>query len=103
MEKQLMVTMTEAEFRTLIRQSVTEGVEDAVSRLKGSEQEGNMLKKKDAARVLSCSTSTIDNMARAGRLTRHYVGKKSVRFDRAQVLSIAEQTTYFKNKPNARR
>lgn len=95
--------MTEVEFKNLVRQSVTEGVEFALSRVKENEQEGSMLKKKDAARLLSCSASTIDNMARAGRLTRHYVGKKSVRFDRGEVLKIAESTTLYKSQSNTRR
>ena len=53
--------------------------------------------KKQAARLLSCSSSTIDNHARAGHLTRHYVGK-AVRFDRQQVLALARQNTSHKQK-----
>jgi excisionase family DNA binding protein len=49
---------------------------------------GHYVSKRQAARMLDCSPSTIDNHARAGRLTRYYVGK-AVRFDRAQVLSLA--------------
>lgn len=56
--------------------------------------------KKQAARLLSCSPSTIDNHARAGRLARHYVGGKSVRFDRQQVLSLAQKHTNHKQKTN---
>jgi excisionase family DNA binding protein len=46
--------------------------------------------KREAARLLSCSPSTIDNHARAGHLTRHYIGK-AVRFDRVQVLNLAKR------------
>lgn len=46
--------------------------------------------KRQAARLLSCSPSTIDNHARAGHLTRHYIGK-AVRFDRVQVLNLAKR------------
>lgn len=53
--------------------------------------------KKQAARLLDCCTSTIDNHARAKRLTRHYVGK-SVRFDRQQVLSLAKSNTNHKQQ-----
>lgn len=53
--------------------------------------------KRQAARLLSCSPSTIDNHARAGHLTRHYVGK-AVRFDRQQVLALARQNTSHKQK-----
>src|SRR5690349_3176284 len=54
--------------------------------------------KKQAAQLLSCSTSTIDNHARNGKLTRHYVGQKSVRFDRLQVLELAKKHTNIKSK-----
>lgn len=53
--------------------------------------------KKEAARLLMCSQSTIDNMARDGRLTRFYVGK-SVKFQREQVLSLARQHATTKQK-----
>lgn len=51
--------------------------------------------KRQAARLLDCSTGTIDNHARAGRLTRHYVGK-SVKFDRQQVLGLAKRNLSHK-------
>lgn len=101
MEDKLIVTMTETELKNLVRQSVSEGVEVALSRAKQGAEESNMIKKRDAARLLSCSTSTIDNLCRSGKLTRHYVGKKAVRFDREQVLSMAEQTIYYKYKRNS--
>ncbi|GEM_PF-1928363 len=50
---------------------------------------GVFISKKQAAALLSCCTSTIDNHARAQTLTRYYVGK-SVRFNRQQVLSLAK-------------
>ena len=53
--------------------------------------------KRQAARLLSCSPSTIDNHARAGQLTRHYVGK-AVRFDRQQVLGLAKRHTSTKQR-----
>ncbi len=49
--------------------------------------------KRQAAALLDCSTSTIGNYARAGKLKRHYIGGKSVRFDRNEVLALAERTT----------
>ena len=55
--------------------------------------------KKQAARLLDCSQSTIDNFARSGRLTRSYVGK-AVRFDRQQVLSLAQNPANRKRKTN---
>ena len=91
--------MTEQELKTLVRQSVSEGVEVALSGKDQDAPESNFVKKKDAAKLLSCSTSTIDNLARSGHLTRKYVGKKGLRFDREQVLSMAEKRTYYKSNP----
>jgi len=48
-----------------------------------------LVSKKEAARLLNCSPSTIDNAARAGKLQRHYLGK-TVRFLRKEVLALAE-------------
>lgn len=99
MENKLIVTMTEQELKNLVRQSVSEGVEVALLRSKQNEQENDLLKKTDAARLLSCSTSTIETLARHGKLTKHYVGKRAVRYKRDQVLKIAQQPIYYKSKP----
>lgn len=53
--------------------------------------------KRQAARLLDCSPSTVDNAARAGKLRRHYVGK-SVRFLRSEVLGLAKANTNHKQK-----
>lgn len=66
----------------------------------GANQSGEAapyVSKREAARLLSCSQSTIDNYARAGRLKRHYIGK-SVRFDRLEVLSLAKGHTSTKQR-----
>ena len=57
---------------------------------------GQLITKQQAARLLACCTSTIDNHARAGRIKRHYIGKgerKIVRFERSQVLALADIKT----------
>ena len=46
------------------------------------------LTKKQAAKKLNCSTSTIDNYARAGKVMRYYLGK-TVRFKLDEVLALA--------------
>ena len=51
--------------------------------------EPEFLTKRQAAQKLGCSTSTIDNAARAGKLTRHYIGK-TVRFRLEEVLALAQ-------------
>ena len=45
--------------------------------------------KKEAAKLLSCSVSTIDNYRRSGKLNRYNVGS-AVRFKRAEIISIIE-------------
>jgi len=55
----------------------------------GGPAENKFLTKKQAAQKLGCSTSTIDNAARAGKLERHYVGR-SVRFRLEEVLALAQ-------------
>lgn len=46
------------------------------------------LKKREAAQLLSVSTSTIDNYVRQGRLPKYPFGAKQVRFKRADVLNL---------------
>lgn len=45
--------------------------------------------KRQAARILSCSVSSVENAARAGKINRHNVGK-SVRFLRTEVVALAK-------------
>ena len=49
---------------------------------------GAYVNKRQAARLLSCSVSTVDNLRRAKQLRAFYVGK-AVRFSRAEVLAQA--------------
>ena len=46
--------------------------------------------KRAAARLLDCSVSSIDNFRRAGKLKAHKIGRKAVRFLRADVLAIMD-------------
>ena len=45
--------------------------------------------KREAAKLISVCTSSIDNAARAGKLKRHYAGKK-VLFERSAVLALVK-------------
>jgi|GEM_PF-2738860 len=78
------------ELEASLQATVTETIR---SHFKEREEPGpageGLLTKKEAAALLSVSTSTVDNYARAGRLTRHYIGK-SVRFERREVLGLAK-------------
>lgn len=49
--------------------------------------EDDLLTKRQAAALLRCSTSTIGNFARAGKLQRFYLGRV-VRFKRGEVLNL---------------
>lgn len=49
-----------------------------------------LLTKKEAAELLSCATSTIDNYRRSGIIKRHYIGS-SVRFKRTELLDAVKK------------
>lgn len=88
----VLISLPLDDLETLIIDSVNaclKGQEqNQIERTKPEEANPNdLLTKKEAAKLLSCSTSTIDNYARAGVLTRNYVGR-SVRFSRSDVLAI---------------
>lgn len=51
-----------------------------------------LLTKRQAANLIGVCQSTIDNHARAGNLTRRYIGK-AVRFSRDEVLNLAKGKT----------
>jgi len=104
MENIVFTQLSIPEFRRLIQQELQEfhKVQAAQTPTRSDEPPGQageaFVSKKQAARLLSCSASTIDNHARSGKLTRHYVGAKSVRFDRQQVLALAQKHTNLKSK-----
>lgn len=97
MEKMVLTTLTSDELHALIIDSVNACLKRHATRSQPrqpddepGEASQTYVSKRQAARLLDCCTSTIDNHARAGHLTRHYVGK-SVRFDRQQVLALAKR------------
>jgi len=49
-----------------------------------------LLTKKEAATLLRCATSTIDNWRRIGKIKRYYVGS-SVRFKKNELLAAVNQ------------
>lgn len=103
MDKLLLTTLSKAELQALIIDSLNNCLRHHAAQqpAKRDDEPGQageaFINKKQAARLLSCSPSTIDNHARAGTLARHYVGK-SVRFDRQQVLSLAKKHTSTKQR-----
>ena len=104
MENVVFTQLSIPEFRKLIQQELqdfhkAQATQIQTRRDEAPAQAGEaFITKKQAAGLLSCSPSTIDNHARSGKLTRHYVGAKSVRFDRQQVLALAQKHTNHKQK-----
>lgn len=47
--------------------------------------------KKQAAALINCSVSTIDNARRAGKIRAYRIGAKAVRFEKSEVLNLAKQ------------
>ena len=100
----LIFSMTRRELETLVIECVGACLKNATplprhtgNELPPGEAGSAFISKREAARLLSCSPSTIDNHARAGHLTRHYIGK-AVRFDRVQVLSLAKRHSSTKQR-----
>lgn len=93
MEK-LIIQMTEAELKAIVTEASEKAVSLALNKTKPKEEgeagkvEAVFFTKKQAARHLNCCTSTIDNAARAGKLTRHYLGN-TVRFRIEEVKKLA--------------
>jgi hypothetical protein len=94
MERTIITSLTPDEFR----QIVVESVQHCLKTYKPIQDSGPRqvdtpyVSKKEAAQIMSVCTSSIDNAARAGKIKRHYVGKK-VLFDRVEVLALAKTDT----------
>lgn len=101
MENVVFTQLSISEFRKIIQQELEQYHKANIAPIPTREEysgeaEQAFVSKKQAARLLACSPSTIDNHARSGKLTRHYIGKKSVRFERVQVLALAQKSTNLK-------
>ena len=94
MERMLLTTLTPDELRQIVVESVRQCLktETPILGIAPNEAAPNHVTKREAARLLSCSQSSISNFARAGKLRRFYVGK-SVRFERREVLGLAKAHT----------
>ena len=91
-KEMLFLTASNDEIHTLLVDTVNSVVRRNLNSLNIAEKEpqdspDKLLSKKEAAHLLNCSTSTIDNYAREGILTRFYIGR-AVRFRRDNVLAI---------------
>ena len=101
MQTTVITSLSYEELQTLISETLRKELKQIVPPPRQEEPPGQageaFVSKKQAARLLSCSPSTIDNHARAGSLTRHYIGK-AVRFDRQQVLNLAKRHSSTKQR-----
>ena len=92
MRKVLFTELSEEEIYDLVKHAVKTVMQNHVPVVPPKKEEPKgLMTKKQAAKLLACSTSTIDNFARAGKLTRYYLGN-TVRFkeDELMVLAIAK-------------
>lgn len=85
-------SITPEELSEIISNAIVKAVEGMISGgfLQQTNTESILIDKRQAARLISVCTSTIDNAARRGDLTRHYVGK-SVKFKREDVLFLVRK------------
>lgn len=87
------VLMTADEIETLVKRVASETLAAFKEEIsfdadgKPGEAGGEFVNVPQAAKILKCSNGTVHNLAREGRLKKHFVGR-SVRFSRADVLAI---------------
>ena len=94
-----MIKFDQEKFEQRVREIITECMDLALYNYAHLLQEKDkhkgdpdqLLTKKQAAKLLSCSTSTVDNLRRAGKIKRHYVGN-SVRFKKSELLDALKIT-----------
>ncbi len=103
MQTTVITSLSYEELKTLISEALRKELKQIAPPPRMEELPGQAgeayVNKRQAAKLLSCSPSTIDNHARARNLTRHYVGK-AVRFDRQEVLALAKRHTSTKQRIN---
>lgn len=82
---------------------IEQKVDATLERMEALEQEqqhntapdaGQLLTKKEAAKLLACSPQTIDRYRSEGKLNAQYIGK-AVRFRRVDVLNITTERSEF--------
>lgn len=74
---------------------VVRQLKETEGRAKSDPDPEQLMTKKEAAKLIRCSTSKIDGHARKGDLERRYIGR-SVRFLKDQVLSLRNASPYKK-------
>jgi len=88
------ILMTAEEVESLVRRVASETLavfKEEISfdgNNQPGEAAGEFVDKKGAAKILGCSVSSIEVFARSGKLKKHLVGAKAVRFLRSEVLGL---------------
>ena len=95
--ERMLVTMTEKDLKAIVIQCV----EQVLKQTQSQENEPQYINKMQAAKILAVSRSTVENLARAGSIKRHYIGKKAVRYERKEVLDLVQNGIYYKYQRNA--
>lgn len=77
----LLVQLTEQELKNLVTEASREAISEALKHIQPVEEEpgkpeAKLLTKRQAATVLNCSQSTVDNLRRAGKLNTVRVRNK---------------------------
>jgi len=96
MEKIVFTALTREELHALIIDSVNACLRHHTAQQPAQREDtpgpegAAYVNKRQAARLLSCSTSTLDNLRRSGQLKAFYIGK-GVRFSREEVLAQAKR------------
>jgi len=89
-----LVLISREDLRALIIDSVNECLNAQTKkqdRFTDSEPTEARITKKQAAALINCSVSTIDNARRAGKITAYRIGGKAVRFEKSEVLNLAKK------------
>ena len=89
MHELVLISIPESTIKNIVEQAVLKAFENHQPPTLTSSEPDPYLTKKEAAKFLSCSVSTIDNYRRAGTLKRYNFGS-SVRFKRSELLQMIE-------------
>lgn len=93
----LILQITSDELYNIVYQSSKKAVNELLEEKNNSpesaidaEYKEKFITKKEVAAIASVSTSTVDNWARAGKITRHYFGA-SVRFFQPELMEFLKK------------
>lgn len=91
----MIVQLTAKELKEIVAEASQKAISEAFKTLQPSEEpeagktDAKFLTKKQAAKALNCSPSTLDNFRRAGKLNAYFLGK-TVRFKVEEIQNLAK-------------